>query len=214
MCTKREKLLGLLTELQELAEKEKNIEQIQEAIHAKRGLSLDATLHIENKAYSLTNLLGGTSADLFQNFEGDISIFMEFLLRKNRLEQEELLNRIELKEDEDIHQENNSTPSSDTRLEKTVLSLVENYEKGDSINPEDIYEKLDTTIQQAFSLSDIHEFLRHLANKGEMKLVYYAHCHRCESYPGKYYEKIPHALSCYNCGNEIVDIQMHYQKLV
>ncbi|PLS19164.1 hypothetical protein CVD28_01790 [Bacillus sp. M6-12] len=224
MEQKRVKLEEFIDDYHKLTEQEQDLQFIQKAIQEKQGVGLKAELLIHDRKIPLHELVEGSTKELFESFEDDLSLFITYLLKVNLMKLEELLYSIEFKGQEqktkvpmeevaETKEERESTLTSDS-VKQVLSQKIEQYQTDDVINPSELYDSLPLPVQEQISLSDVHEILRDAVDENKMKLIHNATCFKCNSGYEQDYEKLPRDVKCGHCGQDIVNIEIRYKKLV
>lgn len=217
--TNKEELLQMINQLNEVDATEEDLQFILKHLDNKNSSEpneLYCELTIQGNPFTLTDLTGQTTNQIFSDFKEFLSVYFNFILQKNREKQNNILSRIQITPpvpNSDTHPEAkteiNPETNSKISLETQILNLVVEASTGTIFNTLEIQNmfKNDTV-----ELSAIHEALRYLVEKDILYVTHFVHCHRCNNHYGEHLTKLPPNIYCPYCHSEALSIDLHYVK--
>jgi predicted Zn-ribbon and HTH transcriptional regulator len=212
--TNKERMISLLTEFQQLMKKETALKALQHTLKSSDNVGLSAELHVNGDTFSLEEVSGVTKEGLYQSFEEEFSLYIDYLVQKNEGEIENLLASVTWNEEtpEEINTPTLEEKTNGTPTPSLIEDLIGEYLLDAIINPGSLYDELYNRVEN-LTLSDIHQVCRRYVEEDKMRLVHSATCHKCTAGYHQDYERLPKDVTCGDCGREIVNIEIQYKKL-
>lgn len=213
MNDKRKQIEVFVSEYNTLEEQGRLLRQLQDRLHGGEEVGYEGVIHIGGDVFSLASLSGFGNEKLFETFEEELKLFVAFLLSGNEAKLERLLTSVSvIQEASESEVGIKSPPTGEVSTLERVRSFLLDHEKGTVLNPSTVFDILHEEIQ-GITLSEVHQVCRRLVEDGEMAVVHQASCHKCSTGFFKVYESLPKSVTCGDCGNDIVNIEIQYRLL-
>jgi hypothetical protein len=216
MMDKQTMVENFIEKYMEVKNKEEKLRFIQKGIEEKADISFHGEITVNGVSFPIQELLEVTPYEAFKHFENELKQFIDVLLKQTQMEKENLLSLIEFKKEDTSPSDEENSLQEEKKIKDIIVDMIQEYDIGDIINPMDIFDKITESFphdKDGISISDIHEVLREYVDRGEMKITHFVSCLKCDNGYKHYYDKLPRYIACAHCGEEIVNIEIHYRKL-
>lgn len=195
-----------------------NLMSLQTKMSKSNEIGLNLTFEFNGEYISLNDIAGVQNTDVFKSLEEDINLYIQYLIKQIEAKQNNMLSEIEftkntpLIEDSNNHSNTDVTNKNEFNLQKYIDDEVLGVSNGEYINPMEIYEKL-IVFYPEIELAEIHNVLRLYVDKNKLNIVHYSKCYKCSKGKEKYYNSLPREIVCDECGEDIVNVEIRYQKM-
>lgn len=211
MNKKRKRIEEFVSEYLQIEQQATLLKELKNRLESGEKIGYEGVFHIGEDKLSLSSLSGLNHEELFGNFEDELQIFMRFLLATNEAKMETLIGSVSIKEITPPKKEEvgNSKAEASSPLEE-IKFFIQRYESGTVVSPVTIHDLLHETVQN-LSLSEVHQVCRDYVEQEKMTIVHQASCHKCSTGFFKVYDVLPKNVICGDCGEDIVNIELHYR---
>lgn len=183
----------------------------------KNSTNIDLSLSINGEVVNLNHLAGNDKkailemSKVFGLFIGDIS--------KLEDEMNTIISQLELKGEHKClcnnHCDSNGEEERDTTSDTASLisKLIDEIEVGEIVNPMEVLQYLETAFGIKEDLSNVNRVLAEKMGEGELKTVYFLKCYKCEGGYETHLDKLPKIITCPDCSQEIINVEIQYKKV-